>query len=157
MLLMRFSTSSTLLLSHDSHSKSLYLYELLIWKLSLFCISWPSNLTVDFSMFLLLLNLHSMYFVLTLLNWNPLDSSASCQISNLALTPLLLSSRKSIYQGKTITWETKVRTHFSLMQQLLTPTINFKSIIASSNSKKTQIIHTADFASYTEGYTFLWW
>lgn len=56
------------------------------WKLSLFSISWPSSLTTPLIMFLLLLNIHPMYFVLTLLNRKPLDSKVSHQISNLTFT-----------------------------------------------------------------------
>ena len=105
-LLIHFSTSSTLLVSYDSHSlQYLHLYELYwpkILKLSLFSISWPSSLTTPLIMFLLLLNIHPMYFVLTLLNRKPLDSKVSHQISNLPLTLLLVSSTKTISSANSI-------------------------------------------------------
>ena len=72
------------------------------WKLSLFSISWPSSLTTPLIMFLLLLNIHPMYFVLTLLNRKPLDSKVSHQISNLSLTLLLVSSTKTISSANSI-------------------------------------------------------
>ena len=72
------------------------------WKLSLFSISWPSSLTTPLIMFLLLLNIHPMYFVLTLLNRKPLDSKVSHQISNLPLTLLLVSSTKTISSANSI-------------------------------------------------------
>ena len=72
------------------------------WKLSLFSISWPSSLTTPLIMFLLLLNIHPMYFVLTLLNRKPLDSKVSHQISNQPLTLLLVSSTKTISSANSI-------------------------------------------------------
>ena len=72
-------------------------------KLLLFSISSPSTLIAPYSLFLLLLNLHSMYSVLVLLNWEPLDYRVSCQISNLALIPLLDSSTKTVLSAKKYT------------------------------------------------------
>ena len=47
-----------------------------------------------------------MYSILVLINRKPLDSRASHQISNLALTPLLVSSTKTISFAKSIHEET---------------------------------------------------
>ena len=48
-------------------------------------------------LFLLLLNLHSMFFILVLLNGRPLNSKGSHQISNLALAKRLVSIVSSIF------------------------------------------------------------
>ena len=85
-----------------SISPSLWIIDPRYQKLSLFSISWPSSLTVPLYMFWLLLNLHSMYFVLVRINRKPLDSWAFRQISNLTLTSLLVSSIKTISSAKNV-------------------------------------------------------
>ena len=83
-------------------SSSLWIIDSRYQKLLLFGISWPLSLTTPSSLFLLLLNLHFLYFVLVLLNQESLGSKASRQIYNLTLTSYLVSSTKTISATKSI-------------------------------------------------------
>ena len=101
---MHFSTSSILLYIVFNLST---FYELLIQDIGSSC-SLPSFdyqvlQPLHLALFTLLLNLHSMYSILDLLNNKISDFRASPQISILTLTPLLVSSTKTILFAKAYT------------------------------------------------------
>ena len=86
--------------THFSISSPLWNIDLRNRKLSFFSISWPLILLSFYFFFLLLLNLHSMYFILVILNQKFLYSTLSCQIFNLALIPLLIPFTTTISSTK---------------------------------------------------------
>ena len=91
-LLIRFSTSSTKFLSYNSYPlQSHHLYELQIQDIERSHSLVSHKILPPLSLFLLFLNLHSMYSVLVLLNIKRFDSKISYQIFNLTLTTLLVS------------------------------------------------------------------
>ena len=93
---MHFSTSFTSLLSYDSHSFQSYLLNELLSQV-LTIKSYNSFLFV-FNFY----NLNSMFLVMVVLNWKPLDSRAPHQISSLTLIPHLVSSIKTISSARSI-------------------------------------------------------